>query len=110
MLLRNEITGHSAKRVLAILFTKSEKSVQEIVKDENLLLQSLPSEYYVRLAESVIEQHKSVAESAKLEGASGKVMFLVGQMIRKGERGRIEPRRAKLILEEVLHVPARSRQ
>ena len=102
LLLRNEITGHSAKYILATLFRTRGISVQEIVKSENLLLQTLSREHYVQLAKSVIERHESVAESAKAEGGSPKIMFLVGQMIREGEKGRVEPPKAKSILEEVL--------
>lgn len=104
MLSRKEITGSSAKHVLATLFREQDQSVQDIVKNGNLVLQPLSRNYYVQLAESVIKQNESVAEAAKAKNGSRKIMFLVGQMIREGGTGRIEPQKAKTILEETLAV------
>ena len=102
MLLRKEITGPSAKYVLATLFREKGQSVQDIVKSAKLVLQPLSRNHYVQLAESIIKENESIAEAAKAKNGSRKIMFLVGQMIRKGETGRIEPQRAKAILEEIL--------
>ena len=104
LLLQGNITGYSAKHVLAILFKKQGRSVDEILKSEKLLLEPLSHDFYLELAKSVIQEHESVAAATKAKGGDGKAMFLVGQMIRKGERGRIEPKRAKAVLEEVLRI------
>ena len=104
MLLRKEITGPSAKHILATVFREQGQSVRDIVKSGNLVLQPFSRNHYVQLAEAVIRQNESVAEAAKAKNGNRKIMFLVGQMIREGGTGRIEPQKAKAILEEILAV------
>jgi aspartyl-tRNA(Asn)/glutamyl-tRNA(Gln) amidotransferase subunit B len=105
------ITGATAKSVLASLVrapvTPSPDAPQVVDIDalldaKNLWFSPLSDAEYELLAREVVrEEEKAVAQirKAMLEGkaknAAGKVMFLVGLMMRKGERGRVDAKVAE---------------
>ena len=75
-----------------------------IVSNKNLLLQPLSQEQYLEMAKSVLDKNAGVVEAIRAGKGKGKIMYLVGQMIRTGEKGRLEPIRAQSILEELLNL------
>lgn len=105
-----QLTGPSAKRLLRILFDGDKSSVRQIVERENLLFVPMEDAEYDTLAHSVIEGHQTEAEVVRQGGkqANGKLKFLLGQMMRQGDRNRMEAQRAEEILQSKL-APQQSR-
>ncbi|KAK5092268.1 hypothetical protein LTR24_005405 [Lithohypha guttulata] len=101
---QNKLTGPSAKRLLRILFDGDKRSVAEIAEEENLLFMPMTDEEYDALADAVIEANSSEADVVRQNGkqAKGKLKFLLGQMMRQGDRNRIEAQRAERILQTKL--------
>lgn len=71
------------------------RSVAQVVKEENLLLRAMGSEEYLELAQAVLAEHEDVVKKVKATKKRSKISFLVGQMIRRGEEGRVEAKRAE---------------
>jgi len=105
----NKLTGPSAKRLLRILFEGDKGSVADIAEKENLLFIPMADEEYDQLAATVIEAHQEEAELVRQNGrqAKGKLKFLLGQMMRQGDRNRMEAQRAEIVLQSMLS-PAES--
>ncbi|KAK4995011.1 hypothetical protein LTR60_007951, partial [Cryomyces antarcticus] len=109
-LLTGRITGRAAKTLLAALFAGDARPVAQIVADEKLALRPMSRAEYAALARAVMAQNAELVRQvahAGTEGkgrarARGKVMWLVGQMVRGGEEGRVEAGRAREVLEELL--------
>jgi aspartyl-tRNA(Asn)/glutamyl-tRNA(Gln) amidotransferase subunit B len=99
---RKRITGPTAKQVLATIFDGDRRSVSEILEEENLLLRPLSREEYVALAESVIALNPQMIEQIRSKNQLGKLGWFVGQMMRAGEKGRVEALKAEEILRELI--------
>jgi aspartyl-tRNA(Asn)/glutamyl-tRNA(Gln) amidotransferase subunit B len=97
------ISGPTAKRLLKKLFEQGSNGIhQDVVKTiqmEGLLLQPMSPEEYEQLARQTIEP--KVAEQI-LKGQDGKVMYLVGRMMREGEEGRVEPKVAEKVIRAIV--------
>lgn len=102
--LNNQITGPSAKRLLRIIFDGDRASVADIVQRENLLFASMTNAEYEELASRVIEEHTIEADIVRQGGkrSVGKLKFLLGQMMRQGDRHRLEAQRAENVLQKQL--------
>lgn len=103
--LKGQLTGTSAKQLLRILFDGDRRTVAEVVKHKNLLFTPMTDASYEDLARKVIAEHQSEAEIAMNEEsrqAKGKLKFLLGQMMRQGDRSRMEAQRAEAILQGAL--------
>lgn len=100
----NKITGPSAKRLLRILFDGDKSSVAEIVRREDLLFISMTNEEYDELAARVIGEHQAEADAVRQGGkrSSGKLKFLLGQMMRHGGRNRVQAQKAEEVLQSKL--------
>jgi aspartyl-tRNA(Asn)/glutamyl-tRNA(Gln) amidotransferase subunit B len=107
------ITGKTAKSLLS-QFALSEtpnpatpspnstpEDVDSFITQNNLWLQAMSTEEYDALAREVIEAEPEAVKRI-LKGQDGKVMFLVGQMMRKGEEGRVEPKVAAEAVKRVV--------
>ncbi|KAJ5577194.1 Aspartyl/glutamyl-tRNA(Asn/Gln) amidotransferase B subunit [Penicillium sp. DV-2018c] len=101
-LLRKRITGPTAKSVLATVFDGDRRSVPQLLEEENLLLRPLSREEYVALAESVIAMNPQLVEQIRSKNQLGKLGWFVGQMMRTGEKGRVEAPKAEQILRELI--------
>jgi aspartyl-tRNA(Asn)/glutamyl-tRNA(Gln) amidotransferase subunit B len=104
----NQITGKTAKKLLPALFENETKGVMKSVKDMidegGLWFIPLSDEQYEELARSVVEAHPHQVEEV-LGGSKkgkGKLNFLLGQMMRRDEEGRMDPQRATKVIEEVI--------
>jgi len=97
------ITGTTAKNLLSRVFDNerigSQKSVLSMIATDNLLIRPMSANEYDKLAKSVIEP-KVVQQI--LKGQDGKVMYLVGRMMRLGEQGRVEPKEAERVIRELI--------
>lgn len=99
---RKRITGPTAKQVLATVFEGDRRPVPQLLEEENLLLRPLSREEYVALAESAISQNTQMVEQIRSKKQLGKLGWFVGQMMRTGEKGRVEAPKAEEILRELI--------
>ncbi|KAI4703647.1 hypothetical protein J4E89_009869 [Alternaria sp. Ai002NY15] len=101
---RKEVTSPSAKRLLAIKFEGDERSVSEVVHQENLLLQPLSQEEYVKLAQTLLKEKPDMVRDITEKGQVKKVGWFVGQMVMRAPDGSVEPDKAKEVLLNLLGV------
>jgi aspartyl-tRNA(Asn)/glutamyl-tRNA(Gln) amidotransferase subunit B len=99
---RKRITGPTAKVVLSAIFEGDRRPVSRILEEDNLLFHPLSREEYVTLAKSVIALNPQMAEQIRTKNQLGKLGWFVGQMMRNGEKGRVEAPRAEEILRELI--------
>ncbi|KAL8803128.1 MAG: hypothetical protein Q9182_003378 [Xanthomendoza sp. 2 TL-2023] len=95
-----EITGRTAKQLLAKKFHGDTRDIETIIKDENLRLVHLSENNYVAMARELLDSHPVMVAQIK-KGQTGKLGFFVGQMMRKGE-GRVVALKAEQTLKELL--------
>ncbi|EEP82576.1 hypothetical protein UREG_07441 [Uncinocarpus reesii 1704] len=102
LLSRKSITGTTAKSLLATAFGGDARPIKQMVEEDDLLFQPLSREDYIALAESVIQQDPETAREIREKGRVGKLSWFMGQMMRAGDRGRMEAAKAREALEELL--------
>ncbi len=94
--------GNTAKSLLSLAFKGETRPISEIVEEQNLLLRPMSQEEYDILAAAVVAEHAAIAEQVRVTGKTGKLNFLVGQLIRRGEKGRVEAQKAEAALRRRL--------
>jgi aspartyl-tRNA(Asn)/glutamyl-tRNA(Gln) amidotransferase subunit B len=99
---RKQITGATAKQVLGMLFDGDRRPVAQLLEEENLILRPLSREEYMTLAEAAMELNPGMVEQIRTKNQLGKLGWFVGQMIRMGEKGRVEAQKAEAILKELI--------
>lgn len=100
-LIKGRITGRTAKQLLVMTFDGDSRDINTIIAEENLALEALPREKYLKLAQELIRENEKMVHHIKVKGHHKKVNWFVGQMMRKGE-GKIEASKAEAILKEIL--------
>ena len=101
LLFRKQITRATAKQLLAGVFDGDDRPVEQIVEDNNLLLRPLSEDEYMALALAVVSANPGPV-NALLKGQRGKLMYLVGQVMREGEEGRVEALKAEAVIRDIL--------
>lgn len=101
-LMSRTITGNSAKQVLKLIFDGDGREVDTIIREEGLVYRPLSGEEYTDLASKVMEQHHDKVKQIREKGQTGKLMFLVGQMMRAGEEGRVDAKEAESVLHRII--------
>ncbi|KAF7714379.1 Uncharacterized protein PECH_008744 [Penicillium ucsense] len=96
------ITGSVAKQVLAAIFEGDSRPVSRLLEEENLLLRPMSREEYVALAEEVLAQRPEMVEQIRRKNQLGKIGWFLGQMMRLGEKGRVEASKAQEVLHELI--------
>lgn len=99
---RKLITGPTAKQVLAAVFNGDRRPIPQLLKEDNLLLRPLSREEYLALAEAAIAQNPQMVEQIRSKNQLGKLGWFVGQMMRMGEKGRVEAPKADEVLRELI--------
>jgi aspartyl-tRNA(Asn)/glutamyl-tRNA(Gln) amidotransferase subunit B len=103
LLIGKKITGKTAKKVLAELFEAGIQNVdtgpEAIVDRLGLWYTPLSNREYVDMAKSVLDAN--VMEEI-LAGKTGKLNFLVGQMMRMDTEGRVDPQQATAVLQKLI--------
>lgn len=98
-----KITGKTAKKVLAELFEAGIQNVdtrpEAIVDKLGLWYKPLSNREYIDMAKSVLDSN--VIEEI-LAGKTGKLNFLVGQMMRMDTDGRVDPQQATAVLQKLM--------
>jgi len=102
-LLEKSITGRTAKTLLSMVFDGDSRAIDAIIKEENIGLQVLSVMEYQALAGKVIADYPGIVEKIKEKGQRGKLQFIIGQMIRRGE-GRVEAGKAEAVLCQILRL------
>jgi len=101
-LISKRITGSSAKHVLKQLFEGDRREVGAIIRQDGLVYKPLSEDEFTELAMTVITQHDDKVKQIREKGQIGKLMFLVGQMMRIGEEGRVEAKKAESVLRRLI--------
>ena len=101
-LLRSKITGSTAKQVLKMVIDGDSRKIQSIIIEDGLAFHPLSDQEYVLLAQGVMYSNQDVVQQIREKGRTGKLMFLVGQMMRKGEEGRVEAKKAEKVLRQLI--------
>lgn len=99
---RKLITGPTAKQVLAAVFDGDRRPIPQLLEEDNLLLRPLSREEYLALAEAAIAQNPQMVEQIRSKNQLGKLGWFVGQMMRTGEKGRVEAPKAEEVLRELI--------
>ncbi|KAI9722908.1 MAG: hypothetical protein M1812_001356 [Candelaria pacifica] len=101
-LLRKEITGRTAKHIISLLFQGDQRTVLDIIEGERLRLIPLNDNEYQQLAQNVLAEHPDIVEQIVKKQQVQKIQFFVGQMMREGEEGRVEPEKCEIFLNSAL--------
>ena len=98
---RKEITGRTAKQLLQRFYNSETEdvSVDQIIDKENLRLRPMGDEEYRQLAETIMSENPDMVKAIREKGQKGKMMFFVGQMIRRADEGTVEADKARRIIE-----------
>lgn len=104
--LQKQITSRTAKQLLVTLYDLfadgDRRTVEQLIDDGNLRLRPLSDEQYVELAEQIMNENRDLVETAKGRRQKGKMMWFVGQMVRRSEEGTVEPEKAKEVVRKLL--------
>ncbi|EPS29823.1 hypothetical protein PDE_04773 [Penicillium oxalicum 114-2] len=99
---QRRITGSIAKQVLAAIFEGDSRPVSRLLEEDNLLLRPMSREEYVALAQEVLAQRPEMVEQIRSKNQHGKIGWFLGQMMRMGEKGRVEASKAQEVLHELI--------
>lgn len=106
--MHKQITARAAKQLLSTLndmpAQASRPTVEQLIEDGNLRLRPLSPQEYEALAQSIMDENPDMVSAVKDKGQKGKAMWFVGQMVRRGEEGTVEPEQARLVVERMLAV------
>ncbi|KAK4905053.1 hypothetical protein LTR66_017842, partial [Elasticomyces elasticus] len=97
MVLSGQLTGTSAKCLLENLFNHEVGSARSIAEKNGLLFVPMTTQEYHDLAQKVIDENVSEAEVVRSGEKRAK-----GQMMRNGNRSRIEAQKAESVLQSKL--------
>ncbi|PMD42007.1 glutamyl-tRNA amidotransferas-like protein subunit B [Hyaloscypha variabilis F] len=106
-----KITGRTAKKVLSQLFaaglTGKEETAEGIIEREGLWFTPLSEAEYAQLATDVLGGNTKVVEEI-LAGKAGKINFLVGQVMRADQDGRVDATKARVVVVKLIEEQRRS--
>lgn len=73
------------------------------MEDENLWFHPLSEEDYKNLAKTVIRNNQGIVKAILRKGETGRVKFLVGQVMHFGEKGRVEAPKAEAAIRQMIN-------
>ncbi|TWU78249.1 hypothetical protein ED733_008133 [Metarhizium rileyi] len=100
-LYRGRITGKVAKELLLSVYLEEMKgAVEEAIEANNLWFKEISEDEYCQLAEMAVEgEDKVLKEFVDYKKfPQGKLMYLVGKMMRMGPTERIDPATAEMVM------------
>lgn len=103
--LRRQITGRTAKALLAAIFGGDGRTVEQIIAEDNLTLRPISQQEYVTMAQSLLDENPDMVKVIKEKQQLGKIRWFVGQMIRQGDEGTVEAEAAESVLRDLLQIP-----
>lgn len=102
-LLHKEITARAAKQLVSALqdmpASDERPTVEELIEAGGLRLRPLSEEEYNTLAQQIMDESPDMVAAVREKGQKGKIMWFVGQMVRRGEEGTVEPEKARKVVE-----------
>ncbi|OQN96982.1 hypothetical protein B0A48_16956 [Cryoendolithus antarcticus] len=102
-LARGEITSRTAKQLLEYANDGStSRGIGDLIHDLGLQRRPLSDDEYTELARTIMNENPGMVAAIKEKGQKGKIMWFVGQMMRRGEEETIEPEKAKEVVERIL--------
>ncbi|KAI1139413.1 aspartyl/glutamyl-tRNA amidotransferase subunit B [Hypoxylon sp. FL0543] len=107
-LYQRKITAKVAKELLWAVFRRripdEYPTIDDVLNEENLWFEELNEDEYVELAYAAAEGQDEVVKQFVdyKHYPQGKLMFLVGRMIRLGAEERIDPKEAERVMRRVL--------
>jgi aspartyl-tRNA(Asn)/glutamyl-tRNA(Gln) amidotransferase subunit B len=105
---QKQITARVAKQLLVTLndvpSSTARSSVESLIDEGNLRLRPLSESEYEALAQTIMDENPEMVAAVKEKGQKGKVMWFVGQMVRRGEEGTVEPEQARAVVERLFEV------
>ncbi|KAK4614901.1 Glutamyl-tRNA(Gln) amidotransferase subunit B, mitochondrial [Fulvia fulva] len=105
-LLSKQITARTAKQLLVAMHENlraiGRESVEQLIDDGNLRLRPLSEDGYIALAQQIMDESPDMVAAVREKGQKGKIMWFVGQMVRRGDEGTVEPEKAKEVIEKLL--------
>lgn len=98
------ITYGGARTILQLLIDGDERDYPQIIKDENLAVTEIDDGVYRDVARRVMHDNQSVVADIKEKGKTGKVMFLLGSIMKdmSSTEGSVQPDIARRVLFEEL--------
>jgi aspartyl-tRNA(Asn)/glutamyl-tRNA(Gln) amidotransferase subunit B len=102
LLRKEEITNTSAKLLLRLIFEGDQRPVGELVESEGLRYSAMSSEQYQHLADEIIADFPDHVRDIREKGRENKIKFLLGQMMRRGDKGSIQAQDALAHLKKRL--------
>lgn len=106
-LLQKHITARTAKQLLSTLYegpaaaSAARPNVEQMIEDGNLRLRPLSKDAYAELLQAIMDENPDMVSAVRDKGQKGKTMWFVGQMVRRGDEGTVEPETAKIIVEKM---------
>lgn len=94
------ITGTTAKRLLAMVFSGVTRDINTIIDEEDLTVKHVALDDYQTIAQGLIDGNANKVEQIR-KGQLGKVKWFVGQMMRMGQ-GKLDAVKAEQVLRELL--------
>ncbi|KAI9707674.1 MAG: hypothetical protein M1836_000635 [Candelina mexicana] len=101
-LIQKGLTARTVKHVLSLLVEGDKRHVLNIIHEDNLYLVPLKDDEYRQLARKVLGEYPEIVERIVKKQQVKKIQFLVGQMMREGEEGKMEAGKCKTFLESAL--------
>jgi len=99
---QNEITGASAKQILKLVFHGDRRSISAIVKQEGMTYSEMSPDEYGAIAAEVLEKFPEQVKDIVEKGKTGKLQFLMGQMMRHPRRGDMRAPEAEKTLRQLI--------
>lgn len=97
-LLQKRITSRSAKKLLAAKFDGEERTVEQLIADNDMVLQPLSASEYRDLAQTLLLEKPDMVRDIVEKGQQKKIKWFVGQMMARSKEGAVEAD----VAEEVL--------
>ncbi|EXJ95757.1 aspartyl-tRNA(Asn)/glutamyl-tRNA (Gln) amidotransferase subunit B [Capronia coronata CBS 617.96] len=97
-----QITGASAKLILKLVFNGDRRPVSQIVRQEELAFSEMSADEYDTIAREIVEKFPQHVKDIVEKGKTGKLQFLMGQMMRHPRRGDMRAPDVEKALRQVI--------
>jgi aspartyl-tRNA(Asn)/glutamyl-tRNA(Gln) amidotransferase subunit B len=102
LLLTNQITGGTAKHILSIKFDGDQRTVSNIVEEDDLLLKPMANADLISLAKELMSENEVMVSKIRQDPKQqGKIMWFVGQIVRRAGEGKVEAKTAEKVLRDL---------
>lgn len=98
-----QITGASAKQILKLVFNGDKRPISQIVRQEELAFSEMSAEEYQTIAKEIVGKFPQHVKDIVEKGKTGKLQFLMGQMMRHARRGDMRAPEVEKALRQVIY-------